>query len=300
MSSAHVPARTRADDLGLRRYVVQCLSFWMPEREKHVHDRDQAEEGVDTGQHPNSRPDENRAPRQRTGGVAVINGYDAQPTKQLPRCCRFPAQKANVVEHSDADRGHGQDQLVATGDQLRHAHRWRCYTKPLSFEHGVEIACPRRVQRLPHREGDARDDRAEDHVVDHDGQCTPPPRCERNAVGGRGRLHRHRTRSGAAQRGPHIGTAAIGCRVGRIRCLAVTSARCGLFEGPRIAGPLPAVPIPLLCRVHRVDVPATRRGMTSWRSRRRAYGDVRHTFIVVSRLGCISESQHRWATANSQ
>ena len=39
----------RADDLGLRGNVVQCLSFWMPEREKHVHDRDQAEEELMLG-----------------------------------------------------------------------------------------------------------------------------------------------------------------------------------------------------------------------------------------------------------
>jgi hypothetical protein len=70
-----------------------------------------------------------------------------------------------------------------------------------------------------------------------------------------------------------------------------------MFGGSGIAGPLPAVPVPFLRRVHRIGVPATRRGMTSGRSWRRAYGDVGHPLIVVScfdkSLGYHTDDQQR-------
>ena len=49
----------RADDLGLGGQVVQRLSFRMPEREKHIQHRDQAQKRVDAGQHPNGGSNQN-------------------------------------------------------------------------------------------------------------------------------------------------------------------------------------------------------------------------------------------------
>ena len=63
-----------------------------------------------------------------------------------------------------------------------------------------------------------------------------------------------------------------------------------------VAGPLPAVPVTFLGRVHRVRVPAAGSGMASGRSRRRTYGDVRHLIIVVS----ASEARSLWLDRDDQ
>jgi hypothetical protein len=209
--------------------------------------------------------------------MAVIGPHHAEPADQLPWCCRFPPQEGHVIEHGDTKRRHGQDQLTASRDQIGWTKRWRCAPRPLGIHHGIEIAANCCVQRAPDRERDNGDDRRNDCVVDDHSECPPPPGRERNTVGSHGRLQRTGPRSRIGRRPGRVWR-----RVAPVRSVPVASGRRSRVDRPRVAGPLPAVPVAFLCRVDRVRIPATRRGVASGRGRRRAYRDVRHLLIVVS------------------